>query len=341
MPHPAPPRPPSVESSSVPAPKTPPEFPDDLVSVVVATLRRPRLLETCLRSCLALQAPEGHRLEVVVVDNSRGEEGREVVSRLSEDAAVPLRYVTEPVQNISRARNTGVGAARGGWVAFLDDDERAEPDWLVQLVAARQRFQADGVLGPAIPEFEGGRPPAFDPEGRLYVPDWTHATGDRVDEGSTANALVSRALLPPTTGGFDEAFGLSGGSDREFFRRHHLGGATLVWCQEARTREWIPPARMTRGYLYRRYFRQGQSALAADCASAPHPWRTSLVRRVVALLRVFRNAVFAWVPDGPTGGVGTRAACRTLFNLGVLLSAAGWNYQIYARSEFGTDRGVP
>jgi GT2 family glycosyltransferase len=67
-------------------------------------------------------------------------------------------------RGLSGARNTGVSHAIGEVVAFLDDDARAEPDWLERLAAGYTNLSIVGVGGAATPSWPGQRPFWLPPE---------------------------------------------------------------------------------------------------------------------------------------------------------------------------------
>ena len=67
-------------------------------------------------------------------------------------------------RGISGARNSGIAAARGAIIAFLDDDAIAAPDWLEQLLAGYSSPNVLGVGGAIEPQWQGGRPRWFPPE---------------------------------------------------------------------------------------------------------------------------------------------------------------------------------
>jgi glycosyltransferase involved in cell wall biosynthesis len=90
------------------------------VSVVIPTRDRSRLLVLALRSALRQREVD---LEVVVVDDGSGDDTPEVVAGLR-DARVHLVRHPGP-HGVSAARNSGIAAARGRWIAFLDDDDLA------------------------------------------------------------------------------------------------------------------------------------------------------------------------------------------------------------------------
>ena len=116
------------------------------VTVVIPTRDRWRLLErNALPSALGQEAV-AH--EVVVVDDGSRDE---TYARLTELADPRLRIVRhERSLGVAQARNAGIAAARGEWVAFLDDDDLWAPDKLRrQLDAAREAtagFAYGGVV---------------------------------------------------------------------------------------------------------------------------------------------------------------------------------------------------
>jgi len=106
----------------------PPDCP--LVSAVIPTRNRPALLACAVRSALR---QTWKRIEVIVVVDGP-DLGTET---LLESLADPrLRVVSLPQSSGgSAARNTGVRAARGEWIALLDDDD----EWLPEKIAHQMR----------------------------------------------------------------------------------------------------------------------------------------------------------------------------------------------------------
>ena len=86
--------------------------------------RGPRRRTPC-RSALAQRDVD---VEVVVVDDGSDEDGRRALEALTDSRVRVVRHATREGQ--SRARNTGIEAARGEWIAFLDDDDLWSPDKL-------------------------------------------------------------------------------------------------------------------------------------------------------------------------------------------------------------------
>ena len=98
------------------------------ISVIIATHNRADLLSIALES-VARQTLDPTRYEVIVVDNASTDKTAALVKQMS--TGMPqLRYIAEERLGLSWARNAGLAAAQSPYVAYLDDDARAEPIWL-------------------------------------------------------------------------------------------------------------------------------------------------------------------------------------------------------------------
>ena len=95
-----------------------------LFSVVLCTYNRAHRVEGAVRAILD---QTGCDFELIVVDDGSVDDTPAVLSAIDDDR---LRVVRRANGGLSRARNTGLDAARGDWVTFIDDDDRAEPGWL-------------------------------------------------------------------------------------------------------------------------------------------------------------------------------------------------------------------
>jgi glycosyltransferase involved in cell wall biosynthesis len=96
----------------------------DLISVVLCTYNRAHRVEAAVRAILD---QDGAAFELIVVDDGSVDDTPQVLAGIDDDR---LRVVRQPNGGLSRARNTGLAEARGDWVTFIDDDDRAEPGWL-------------------------------------------------------------------------------------------------------------------------------------------------------------------------------------------------------------------
>src|SRR4029453_17504971 len=106
------------------------------LSIVIPTHNRPADLELVI-DALMRQETGSVTYEVIVADNNSREDTRAVVDRaIARGTPVPLRYVREPRQGVSYARNTGVSIARSSLIAFLDDDGVPVRTWVREIKRA-------------------------------------------------------------------------------------------------------------------------------------------------------------------------------------------------------------
>lgn len=123
-----------------------------LVTVVVPTRHRPGLLSLTLRSIVRQSVD---RLDIVVVDDGDETPTGRVISALA-DSRVRLIPNDGP-RGASGARNTGVAAARGEWIAFCDDDDVWAPQKLHAQLDAAADARAEWVYAGCVIVDEGLR----------------------------------------------------------------------------------------------------------------------------------------------------------------------------------------
>lgn len=117
------------------------------VTVVIPTRNRARLLERLLGQVLCQQAETV--VEVIVVDEGSSDETAEVLERHGHDQRlIVIRH--DPPQGLPAARNAGLLAASGGYVAWIDDDDLTSPDRFARqlelLQAAGRRWSCAGSV---------------------------------------------------------------------------------------------------------------------------------------------------------------------------------------------------
>jgi succinoglycan biosynthesis protein ExoM len=228
------------------------------VSVVIPTFRRPEDLARAIDSVLAQRGVTA-TFEIVVIDNDPDGSAQPIVRAIAAQSPAPIRYVHEQRPGISHARNTGVARAAGRYLAFLDDDEEADPDWLAHFFATLQKFAADAVVGPVLPRFpaEAGEIDAY--RRRVYTRDARVPTGTPLLRWNIGNSIFDKARCFVGAEPFLPRLGRTGGEDTVFLRQLTRRGGKMVWCGEAVAWETVPPDRLEADYLLRRAFRGAQT----------------------------------------------------------------------------------
>lgn len=183
-----------------------------MVSVIIPTKNRPNLLERALDS-VSLQTYDN--LECIVVDDGSDTPASEVVDRIGDPRIRCIRHETS--KGASAARNSGIRASEGRYLAFLDDDDEWLPTKLEKQVKAIEE-SPDSVglvhcwmvrINDENGQVESFVKPALDGSIFKYVL-------SRQPLGNVSCWLVHRSMALEL-GGFDET--LPRGNDGDFLRR--------------------------------------------------------------------------------------------------------------------------
>lgn len=244
------------------------------LSVIVCTYNRALLLAGVLGS-LAEQTMDPADLEVVVVNNNSTDETHNVAESFR-TRFVNFLLIDEERQGLSYARNRGWQEAHGAYVAFLDDDALAEPDWCERLIAAFRTVapQPASVGGMILPFYEEKPPRWFsdDFEIRSWGDSPAFLEGAWGQFGfSGSNMAFPRELLEQY-GGFRVDLGMKGetlwlGEEKELFFRLYQDQPRFWYDPKLRVRHWVPRQHMRVRYLFWRSFRAGQSrSVIQPCA---------------------------------------------------------------------------
>ena len=269
---------------------------ESVVSVCVATYKRPHQLARLLKSFNELHVPVGTIVEIIVTDNDQACTGRETVGAYRECSSFPVIYSVEPVKNISLARNRSVSLATGDFIAFVDDDEEVTPHWLDKLMQAGHNFGADVVFGPVIYQLPS-HAPRWIRKGPFYAAR-RMATGTAVNGGATGNAFVRASLLKSRKEPFNPCFGLTGSEDYDLFRRLSEEGAKFVWCNEALVWEHVGEERLSINYLIKKALRGGQLYAVINLPRLSFSRRLSWFIYRIALLCLAIMGLLCSIPFG-------------------------------------------
>ncbi|MFC1660015.1 glycosyltransferase [Gemmatimonadota bacterium] len=296
------------------------------VCICVATYKRPKGLARLLDGLqeLRFERTPAPRIEVVVVDNDPGEaETRDIVDVPS---ALPIVHVVEPRRGISFARNAAVRATRAreaDLMAFIDDDEVPDPDWMDELIRVMENEEADVVTGPVLPLFEV-EPPKWIVRGRFFdLP--RYSTGETLDRAYTNNVLFRVSVLDGFPGPFNEERALSGGEDVELFLEIARAGYRIVWADGAIVREWNPASRLSASWILKRAFRVGNT------------WgtlRPGLQPSFQIATREFAKGVLLFLPSLVRGRHAIITALRLMMRgMGYLAGKTGFRLEEYRRTH--------
>jgi GT2 family glycosyltransferase len=203
-------------------------FPPDLdwpyISVVVCTYNGSRTIRDCLEGLRKLEYPN---FEVIIVNDGSKDATGEIVKEYG------FRVITTENRGLSSARNTGMRAARGEIVAYIDDDAIPDPHWLTYLAVTFMKTDHVGVGGPNLPPPNDGSVAecvANAPGGPIHV----LLTDQEAEHIPGCNMAFRKAALEAING-FDHQFRIAGDDVDLCWRLQQRGGtlgfspAAMVW----------------------------------------------------------------------------------------------------------------
>ncbi|MBD9375297.1 glycosyltransferase family 2 protein [Rhizobium sp. ARZ01] len=234
---------------------TRPTLPFSCIDIAVCTFRRPEL-ERTLRSLANIDVPADSSVRIIVADNDVVPSAAGLVENLRAEIPFGIDYIHCPASNISIARNACLDQSRGEFLAFIDDDETASPEWLVRLVETMSENGADVVLGPVKAQY--GTAPKWMRRADLHStrPVWV---GGEIRTGYTCNVLLRLTARPLAGRRFSLSLGRTGGEDTEFFSLAKHAGARIAFAPTAWVHEPVTESRATFAWLARRRYRMGQT----------------------------------------------------------------------------------
>ncbi len=233
------------------------------VSVVICTCSSERW-DDLVAAIESVQSQTLRPLEIVlVVDHDRG-----LAQRARERWADLSVVENASDRGVSNARNTGIEAAKGEVVAFLDDDAVAEPKWLENMLLAYAEDSVIGVGGSIEPLWNGGRPAWFPDEfgwvvGCTYtgLPDRPTAVRNVIGTNMSFRRDVFGAI-----GGFESRLGRVGtspiGCDETELcvrARQRWPERSIVYDPRVRVAHRVTARRRQWGYFVSRCYAEGRS----------------------------------------------------------------------------------
>jgi len=256
------------------------------LTIVIATLTRdrPQMLRALMESWGAMDLPPDCTLSCLVVENDSHPAALPVV-RAADPLPNGLRvtHVLEPEQGIPFARNRAAreAVARGAdLLAFVDDDEVVEPDWLVRMVAG---YRASGAVllgaplraAPLLGPVSWLRRLMYHNVAARYRHKEARAARLAGLAGTPGVTIVTNNWLADTRLfidhglWFDEEMRFTGGTDSKFHAEVRRRGLPTAWVSDAVVSEIVPADRLSFLYQYRRGRDQSTTAFRRKLEERP------------------------------------------------------------------------
>ena len=260
------------------------------ISIVICTCNRAAMITQAVQSLLQQESGGKFAYEVLVIDDGSTDDTGAVVQRLIDQKQHDnLRYIYKPGGGVADARNFGVKAARGEWIAFFDDDQIAEPQWLSELHRIAQEKNAKCVGGSLSLLLPDNLTLELGPKSRSVLGERSLGSEIRkydYDSGpGTGNVFFHKKLFEQVNG-FDTSM-REGAEDTDFFARIQAAGHDIWYAPNAHAHHIIPESRANPDFLH--WVTTKSGVAWARIQYKRHGLRqlvlTSLTRVLVALVR--------------------------------------------------------
>lgn len=236
------------------------------ISVIICTYNRAFYLEKALKSLFA-QEDVASPFEVVIVDNNCTDATASVIAGFKETTQISLKYIKEPKQGLSHARNAGYQHSQHAVIAYLDDDAIAAPRWVHTIQSAFQKATTTQLIvgGKIEVIWEEPKPAWFFDDLLVWLGKLDLGASKEIDfpkENVNGGNLAMHKKIIELIGGFNPLLGITGGKmltneEIEVQKKAIALGATiryepemLIWhhARKALSKEWFSQRYYGQGY---------------------------------------------------------------------------------------------
>lgn len=243
------------------------------LTVIICTYNRGYILEECLHS-LKQQTVPLDSFNVIVIDNNSSDDTQELLTSLAVDWPT-LRLVFEKEQGLSHARNRGMAEAATDWIAFLDSDAKAHPDWIETIFSVIEKGDFDCFGGPYYAWHHFGPPPAWLPESfGTYEGRQGYGPLDEAKAHIPGGNCAFRRDAALAAGSFPTDIGMTGdkcayGEETLLFHRMKRAGFRLGYAPAMKIDHCVLPYKYQFSWVMKSYFARGEAQIALVKSDTP------------------------------------------------------------------------
>lgn len=273
------------------------------ISVAICTYNRADELALCLASIVNVGDSLHKDDEIIIVDNNSSDNTNQVVKEWSKK--LPLKYIFEPVQGLSVARNTALKAYSKSVIFFVDDDVSITRGSLDAYRKAIHDFPDTGFFGGKIlVDWQGHKPKWLHSEAMALISglichydrdieEQEYDTSSLLPYG--ANFMLTRKLTD-LNGSFDSSLGVNGkeigrGEETEYLMRALNQGFSGRYVSEALVYHRFDVKRLSTVYLFKYGIQKGRASSVVDGSVRTRNYLSALKCFLRACNQLFQGRV--------------------------------------------------
>ena len=230
------------------------------IMICCCTYKRSEKLERLLDNLCGIHYPKNIKTEVLVIDNDKEKSSEKIALQFCK--ILPIHYVTEANKGLSNARNRAIKESMNygaSHIAFIDDDEIADINWLVNHIEFYQKFEDIYISsGPTYKKFENDYP-SYIINNPVFATHSSKKLGVYKKTCASGNVFFPLNIIKDSNIYFSEDFNFSGSEDTDFFSRLNDEGYNIGWNYNAVNFELVNDERANIKWILNRAFHNGYS----------------------------------------------------------------------------------
>lgn len=187
-----------------------------LVSVIIPTFNRAHMLADAIDS---VTQQTYQTIEIIIVDDGSTDNTAEFVANYQDPR---IRYISQENTGAAAARNRGINASQGDYIAFLDSDDMYKADCIEKKIALAQTHPETVLIGGGCTYFNDSGSNSLPPTPARKSISYADLCVFTAFPGATSNIFAKRSAVLKA-GPFNTL--LSASEDRDFLRRLSTLGA--------------------------------------------------------------------------------------------------------------------
>lgn len=204
-----------------------------IISVAVCSYNREYYLQKCLDSLVRQKDVDSKNYELLIIDNNSADNTKNLSTEyINKYPSIKIHYYFEPEVGLSHARNRAIKESHGEYIAYIDSDGIAYPDWIHQIIKFTHKYPHICAFGGPSYRYTDMPIPGWVPSdyGTVYL-------GEKEKEIKIGiigcNMILKKSLLEKF-GGFNPNLGMKGkvmryGEEDEIFMKMVKQNLTIMY----------------------------------------------------------------------------------------------------------------